>query len=176
MSVTLREGLTGRVAGAVVATGLGLGVLAGCGNDSAGPETGASVQDVQEQPAEQPLDGQPGADAPAGGEVGVDDARSFVGQTVTVSADVAEVISPQAFTLAGANEPLLVITKQPDQVVAPDSAVAVTGMVRQAFDIAQVESEFGFDADDALFTEFDGEPYIVANSIDPTVAEPAEGE
>lgn len=176
MSVTLRQGLAGRVAGTLVATGLGLGVLTGCGNDSAGPESGASVQDIQEEPgAEQPLGEQSGTNAPAATEIGVDEARSYVGQTVTVSADVAEIINPQAFTLAGTDQPLLVITNQPNQVVAPDSAVAVTGTVRQAFDIAQVESEFGFNADDALFGEFDGQPYIVANNIDPTVAEPTEG-
>lgn len=42
-----------------------------------------------------------------------------------------------------------------------DSAVAVTGEVRKAFYIAAVESEFGFDHDDALFDAYSGEPYIL---------------
>jgi hypothetical protein len=141
MRTDLGQARARRVTGAVVAAGLGLGVLAGCGNDTAGPETGASVEDVQEEPAaEEPLDEEPAAGAQ---EVGADEARSFVGQTVTVSADVNEILGPQAFTIAGTEntdaEPLLVIANQPDQLVQPDSALAVTGTVRQAFDLPAVE-------------------------------------
>ncbi len=143
MRTTLEQLWTGRVAGAVAAASLGLGVLAGCGDDTAGPEAGASVEDIQE-----------------------DESAPFVGQTVTVSADVNEIITARAFTIAG-TEPLLVISGQPGFVpVTEHSAVAVTGTVRQAFDIAAVEDEFGFDYDDALFEEFDGEPYIIATKID----------
>lgn len=153
-----------RAAGAVLAAGLGVGVLAGCGNDTAGPEAGASVQDVQQE------------QEPA--QAAESDVMSFVGMTVTVSADVNEIINERAFTIAGTEntgvESLLVIAAQPGVTVNEDSAVAVTGEVRKAFDIAAVESEFGFDYDDALFDAYDGEPYIVAEKIDPTVAEPAE--
>jgi hypothetical protein len=167
-----------RIAGSVAAAGVGLGVLAGCGNDTAGPETGASVEDIQEDNAvEEPADPTDPAD-PAEDEIGIDEVPSFVGQTVTVSAEVNEIISDRAFTIAGTEntgaEPLLVIAGQPGMQVTQDSAVAVTGTVKQSFDLAAVESEYGFDYDDALFTDFDGEPYLVANSIDTTVSEPAE--
>jgi hypothetical protein len=156
----------GRVAGVIVAAGLAIAALAGCGNDTAGPETGASVGEVQE-------------DAAGVGEEPLEEPGPFVGQTVTVSADVSEIITPGAFTIAGTEntgiEPLLVIAQQPNQVnVVEDTAVAVTGTVRQAFNIAEVENEFGVDYDDGLFTEWGGEPYIVATKVAPAPPEPGE--
>src|SRR5680860_777780 len=86
--------------------------LAACNDDSAGPETGADVEDVaQEEPvAEQPLEMEPTAeDSPAveetveeeaAGETGLaDEAESFVGQQVTVSATISEMVSPAAFRI-----------------------------------------------------------------------------
>lgn len=154
---------TRHVAGAVVAAGLGLGVLAGCGTDTAGTEAGASVEDIQQ---EQEPD-----------EAAENDIMSFVGQQVTVSAEVNEILTERAFTIAGESiglDPLLVIAAQSGVTVTEDSAVAVTGTVQQAFDLAAVEAEYGFDYDDALFAEYDGEPYIVAETVDPTIPTPDE--
>lgn len=153
---TMRQGR--RVAGAVVAAGLGLGVLAGCGEETSGPEQGATVGEIQQ-------DQEPAEAAES------EDVMSFVGQTVTVSADVNEIITPTAFTLGDDlfGEPLLVVSGEPAPQLNPDSPVQVTGTVMQAFDLVAVESELGVDFDDALFTDFDGEPYIVASNIDTTV-------
>jgi filamentous hemagglutinin family protein len=169
---------TRRLAGAIVAAGIGTGVLAGCGG-TAGPETGASVDEIQQE-------AEPGADVGVGEDAGVgvddaaaDDVNSYIGQRVTVSAEVNDVLSPSAFTIAGTAgsggaEELLVIANDPGVVVDEESAAAVTGTVRQAFDLAAAESEFGYDYDDAAFTEYEGEPYIVAESIDPTITPPAD--
>jgi hypothetical protein len=161
-STTIR---TRRPAGALVTAAIGTGVLAGCGG-TAGPETGATVDEIQEEP-------DPGAGAGPGAG---DDVMSYVGRRVTVSAEVNDVLSPNAFTIAGtagsggASE-LLIISAPSGTAVTEESVVAVTGTVQQAFDLAAVESEYGYD-DDALYGDVDGEPYIVAESIDPTVAEP----
>lgn len=161
MRSTLRQS---RVAGTIGAAGLGIAVLAGCGNDTAGPETGTSVGEIQEDqvPAE-------AAESPT---------MSFAGMTVTVSADVSEIVSERAFTIAGTEntgtQPLLVVSSTGAPQVNEDSAVAVTGTVRKAFDLPAVESELGIDLDDGLYDAYDRQPYIVATQIDPTVAEPSE--
>lgn len=171
---------TRRLAGVLVAAGIGTGVLAGCGG-TAGPETGVSVDEIQEE-------AEAGAGTGVGEGVGADvdadavaedDVNRYLGQRVTVSAEVNEVLSPNSFTIAGtagsggAGE-LLIIANDPGVLVEEENAAAVTGTVRQAFDLAAVESEFGVDYDDTLYDDYDGRPYIVAESIDPTIAPPAE--
>lgn len=42
--------------------------------------------------------------------------------------------------------------------------VQVTGTVQEGFDVAGVEQELGVDLEDEAFTEFEGEPYIMATS------------
>lgn len=173
---------TSRLAGALVAAGIGTGVLAGCGG-TAGPETGVSVDEIQQ---ESEVGADAGAVEPAEPEVGdpvtdgdttATDLNAYIGQRVTVSAEVNQVFSPNAFTLAGtagsggAGE-LLVIAAQAPNTVTEESVVAVTGTVRQAFDLVGVETEYGYDDADTLYGDFEDKPYIVAESIDPTVSEP----
>ena len=77
-------------------------MLAGCGTDTGGQEVGASVEALQQEqePAER----------------AASDAVSFVGTTGTVIADVNEIISERAFTIADtentATAALLVIATQ----------------------------------------------------------------
>ncbi len=165
-------------------------LLGACGNDTAGPETGADVGDVQQEPgAADPGAADPGAAEPGAAEpgAGVDpgafdtdfsDVNSYVGKQVTVSADVNEILSPTAFTIAGTeNTPvdeLLVLHPAEAPDVTEDSAVAVTGTVRQGFSIADAEAFVGTDLDDNLFTDWTGEHYIEASKIDLTVPEPGE--
>lgn len=166
---------TRRLAGAVVAAGIGTGVLVGCGG-TAGPETGASVDEIQEEA--EAVDPGVGMEPDVGADAGTaDDVNRYVGQQVTVSAEVNEIVSPSAFTIAGTAgsggaDELLIVANQPGTLVEEESVVAVTGTVREGFDIAAVEAEYGFDDDDALYSTFAGQLYIVADSIDPTVAEP----
>lgn len=47
--------------------------------------------------------------------------------------------------------------------------MAVTGTVRQAFDLVGVETEFGYDDADTLYGDVEDKPYVVAESIDLTV-------
>lgn len=89
-------------------------VLAGCGaEDTAGPEQGVPVEDIQE---EQPyFEG------------------DYLGQQVTVSATVTKVLSPTSLELAGGDygdDSLLVVTAQPVPVQVGDE-VRATGIVGQ---------------------------------------------
>lgn len=139
-------------------------VLGGCGDDTAGGEAGADVEDIQRDQAV----------GDAAGDARVfDDPQPFVGRQVTVSADVNRIISPHAFTIAGtentALEPLLVLYNGNAQLT-PDSVVQVTGTVKQGFRIAEAEGFVGTDLDDGLFTDFENDPYIQASSVSPIPA------
>ena len=164
----------------------GVGLTA-CSDDTAGSEAGADVEAIQEDDiaaADAPVDevGEPpeAEDAPVDPLVfgeDFDDAQSFVGQEVTVSADVDEVIAPGVFTIAGTGntslEPLRVVA-DPTTDVTEDAAIAVTGTVHQYSpdDLAEAEEVLGDDFDPSLFEDVEeGEPYIVATAIDPTVTE-----
>jgi hypothetical protein len=49
----------------------------------------------------------------------------------------------------------------------------VTGTVMQTFVVTEVEEELGVDLDDAVFAEFEQEPYVVAENVE--ILENAEG-
>lgn len=142
--------------------------LTACGSDTAGAETGTDVEDIQEEPAvAEPYDGVYDTAFYEGVE-------SYDGEEVTVSADINEIISPTSFTIAGTDdttvEPLLIVHDGTLQELAPDLTVAVTGTVHRTFDLPTVEDEIGLDFDDALFEEWEAEPYIEASKIDTSVA------
>lgn len=141
--------------------------LVACG-DTAGPETGTSVEDVQETAEDEAA-----ADGPYDSDF-YDTVPDLEGETVTVSADVNEVISPESFVIAGTDDtsvdPLLVVGATEVTGLAPDLTVAVTGTVHTAFDLPAVEEELGVDLDDALYEDYDQQPYITATGVDTSVA------
>ncbi|MFC3300629.1 hypothetical protein FJV46_06655 [Arthrobacter agilis] len=103
-----------------------------------------------------------------------DDNESYVGEEVTLSADVNEVIDPTAFTIAGSDDTtvdeLLIVHPENLPEVSPELTVAVTGTVKEDFDLVTVEEELGVDLDDALYEDRDGENYVHATEIDDSVA------
>lgn len=151
--------------------------LAGCG--TSGPETGTDVEDIQE---ENPVEETTAEETTAAGTMydGVydqgfyDDLDSYEGQTVTVSAEVNEVISPSSFTIAGTDETtveaLLVVHDTQLSELQPELTVKVTGTVHKAFDLPTVEEETGLDLEDELYEQWNGEPYIQATEVDTSVA------
>ncbi|KQO02140.1 hypothetical protein ASF21_16070 [Arthrobacter sp. Leaf234] len=142
--------------------------LVGC-NSTSGTEEGADVEDIVEE--EPVVD-----EADAGPYDGVydqgfyDDVDTYVGEEVTVSADVNEILSPMSFTIAGTDDTtvdaLLVLHDTELPEVTAGLTVGVTGTVQEAFDLPTVEEEMGVDLDDAAFEDWDGEPYIEATSVD----------
>ena len=194
----------GRTAAALVAAAIGMGGLAAC-SDSAGPEAGAvTTEDLQE--IEDDLgaleervgvleDGLPDADAPVDpvnpadpvieDEDGVfEDAQALIGQEVTVSAGVSEVITTtdvgSAFRIGNeTGEPIAVVNASPPAQLEVDDVVRVSGTVvtvqRDTF-----EQDFGiaadelFDDPDAFFSAFEGEVAIAADRME-VLQEQAEG-
>lgn len=143
--------------------------LTACNDDTAGPETGTDVEDIQEEDeaALDPYDGPYDTTF-------YDDIDSYVGEEVTVSADINEVITPSSFVIAGTEdtdvEPLLVVSADEVSGLEKDLTVAVTGTVHEAFDLTTVEEDLETDLDDDLYDAWDTEPYIEATSIDTSVA------
>lgn len=165
-STGFRPNGAGRTAAAVLAAFVGMGGLAACSDDSAGPETGAAdVEDVAEEPAE---DAQPLADQ----------ADSLMGETVTVSAEIEEVVAPSAIRIG--EEGLLVLSAGPtfsdmgfevDQgLVEDDVVLQVTGTVGSLV-FPDIEETFGYDWNDEELVEFEGERVLVASEIDTLVGE-----
>jgi hypothetical protein len=173
------------LAAAAVVLALGGTGLAGC--STSGPEEGANVEDITEedQPgeegpiAQEDVEEDPGLD-PGPYEDTYDqefsnDYDAYIGETVTVSADVNEIISPAAFTIAGTNdttvEALLIVHDKELSELSNGQAVAVTGTVHESFDIQTVEKELGVDLEDERYEEFDRQRYIQASSVDSSTAE-----
>ncbi|MHA6626794.1 hypothetical protein ACU61A_15275 [Pseudonocardia sichuanensis] len=103
----------GAVAGVLASTLLASAVACGDEDTSAGPETGVSVEDIQERQYFHE------------GE--------YLGQTVTISAAVTAVLSPRHLEVAGTDygeDSLLVVTEQPVEVAVGD-VLRVTGTVGQ---------------------------------------------
>ena len=140
--------------------------LTGC-NSTSGPEEGADVEDVVEEDNEA---------APYNGALDsefYDAYESYIGEEVTVSADVNEIISDTSFTIAGTDdttvEALLVVTEGEMPEVESGLTVAVTGTVMESFDLPTVEDETGLDLEEDAYADYDGENYIVASEVDTSV-------
>jgi hypothetical protein len=116
-----------------------------------------------------PVPGDPEISGSAGYEIGVtvhDVARhtdEYLGETVTVSDEVEEgFLTDHAFWLG--DEKLLVISAKPVPDVFVETTAYATGEVRR-FDLKAVEEMTGIDLDDKRFQEFQGKPFILAESV-----------
>lgn len=151
--------------------------LSACSGDTAGPEESTSVEDVVEEDdaAADDVDVDSAVDPYVGtyDSTFYDDYDSFVGESVTVSAEVNEIISPNAFTIAGTDDTtvdeLLIVHNLDAGEVEQGLTVAVTGFVEESFDVASTEEELDIDLDDALFTDWEEERFIDATELDTSV-------
>lgn len=95
------------------------------------------------------------------------DTDEFVGDTVTLEAEVTEVLSPQSFELGGqdwGDESLLVTSAEPVDV-QQGNMVEVTGTVGEAFIYADYVTEYDL-VDPAVYTVFENEKFLVATNVD----------
>ncbi|MGY1827680.1 MULTISPECIES: hypothetical protein [unclassified Blastococcus] len=182
----------GRTATALAAAVLGLGGLAACSDDSAGPEAGGVTADDLQQVEDQlaGLDERVGAlEEGVGTEAPVDplgaeddtaaffeDSQSYVGQEVTVSAEVSEMVTTtdvgSAFRIAGeSGDPIAVVSAAQTAEMDANDVVQVTGTVVQV-QRDTFEQDFGVASDelfedaDAWFQEEEGSVAISADSIE----------
>lgn len=167
----------------------GLSGLAAC-SDSAGPEQGAvtteDLQELQDSVAdlEDRVAGMEGtlpdvgADGGNAGESDIfgEDAQNLVGQQVTVSAEVSELVDHSeigaAFYIAGeSGEPIAVLSAGQVDQLQPDDVVEVSGTVK-VVQRDSFEEDFGAAADDlftdpdAFFDEAENQVAIAADSVE----------
>ena len=103
---------------------------------------------------------------------------NYVGKTVTVVADVQEVLGPRAFTLdeddvlaGGIDNDMLVLSPQSGSLTSIENdwtrnKVRVTGTVRRVV-VAEIEREVGWDLEPKIEAEFkDVKAVLVASSVE----------
>ena len=149
-----------RHAPATIALLLTLVLMAGCATQS--PSGSAS------QASAAPT-GQPDVDI---AEHPIDDVLlntgDYVGEHVSVSSDVEAIVGTHVFTLAAPEGPFVVVSADETTtvpLVAKGAAVTVTGVLRDHFDVAEVEQELEAELQNDLLTPFEGEPYVMADNI-----------
>lgn len=144
------------------------GVVAGCGDSSEGPETagGGDNPVAESQPREAPSE--------VTFEEVLSNTEAYVGQQVTVSAGVDEVVvAPGAFTLGGEldDDELYVLptteAEVPSEDIDEDTTVRVQGRVEMVDTELFDDEDFLFEDDDAFDADrFDGSPAVVASQIE----------
>lgn len=153
-----------RAAAALLAAGLAAG-LSGCG-DSAGPEQGTTLEDLQVE--EGPVDDADEADIAAAAdddtELFLPDQASYLGREVTVSGRIVEVFSPQVFVIGEGDLATLVTRVDTALELEPGTVAQVSGTVGP-FVLVDVEEELGADLVDTDFREFESAPYIHARNV-----------
>ena len=167
----------------VAASALLLGACAQ--DDSAGPDAGVTVSDLEELDRRiTALEDRVGA-AEEQGDAAVDggatEDEELIGQTVTVSGEVTKTIDVNGFVMSSDDEDLetvgpqigegILVVSASDPGVSQGDVVQVVGTVRE-FVIADFEEELGIDLDDDLYREFEDQVALTANSVDTNV--PAE--
>ncbi|GAB3755603.1 hypothetical protein GCM10027591_04690 [Zhihengliuella somnathii] len=136
---------------------------------SAGPEEGVDVEDVTggDEQSEGSSSGE-GYDGTYDRDL-FDDMDSFVGEEITVSASVGEVVGSHGFTITGEDsgvEPLLIVHGEDLPDVDPGTTVRVTGTVHEDFGAADAEAETGVALAPVDYDNFAGQRYLHATMID----------
>lgn len=130
-----------------VAAILGAAVLGACATqETAGPESGVTVEDIQE-----PQNFYEG---------------EYLGQQVTVSAEVTDVLDAGSFELAGqeyGEDSLLVQTAAPTEVL-PGQVVRVVGTVGQYHRFAENEGVPPVQYD--MYEEYETEAYLYGATVE----------
>ena len=101
----------------------------------------------------------------------VDDTASYVGEEVSIRGEVEETVDETAFLMADDDyfdgEGILVINASSEPFVVPDvgeTEVQVTGQV-ETFAMTAVSTEYGLTLDADLYSEYEDQPVIIAESI-----------
>ena len=155
-----------RAAAAVALSVTALGVAA-CGTSA--DDSGDDVGEAQEQLT----GGDAGTYTGPYDRAFIDDAATLVDAEVTLTAQVAEVVSPVAFTITGAEEtvtePLLVVNFDEDTSgLGTGDLVEVTGTYREAYNVPSAEEDLRETPGVEQLAHYDGEPYLEATDVEST--------
>ena len=146
--------------GGAIAIALSLS-LAACNSEPNLEDVNADVDTPTEQSAVP-------ADAEVGGDNATEDLGSLIGQTVTISTKVTEVLSPNLFTAfdeeSMRGEEILIVTDLPAPEVGDN--VEVTGEVME-LDAAAVDEAYSITLEPEVVEAYTGKPYIAAKGLEP---------
>lgn len=97
-----------------------------------------------------------------------EDSSKLIGKEITIRNQVANVIDPNGFVLSteGGN-PILILNDTGTTFAPPTTGnipVQVTGTV-ESFVVADIEKKYGLDLDPNLYTTYDRQPVVVAQSL-----------
>lgn len=102
--------------------------------------------------------------------MGADDLMAMVGESVTISGPVGQIISPMLFEIndadLGGDQGVLVIAPAGSMSIGQGQQVEVTGMV-QEFNLSELERTLGVEIDDATAAGLDGRAIVVAQVVIP---------
>lgn len=95
---------------------------------------------------------------------------SYVGEEISLSAEVLDVLSPTSFTIISGDDPtanpLLVLNDEGEEIILPGTPIQVTGAVREDFDPGTAEENLAIDLEDALYEDWIGDFYLEVTAID----------
>lgn len=159
-----------RVARAGGAAILAVVLLGGCADDPEPlPEEDRPSVGV---PGVEDTEGPPGEEPDVPDDVPVDDlladVEAFAGDDVSVTGEVAEVLTEQAFTLAATDasgSPLLVVTSDTGGIEA-GSQVSVTGAFEDDFRVPDAEAFLAIDLEESELGDLEGQPYLAAEDVE----------
>ncbi len=175
MSTARLRGHARRTLAPAAALALLFGGATACSDDSAGPEGGTTVEDIAAEDEEDEVADEPFEVDAETAEVFADPA-AFVDQEVTVSAQVSEVISEQAFVIGNEEQQILVVGAESLGVTLMPGVVAQVQGVVKGFNLVEVEEALGVDLDDDSFVPFEGQNYIISDNVDLLNQEGEEGQ
>jgi len=139
------------------------GLLGAC--DTYNDQATAPQQDLT------PPDNTPGVETVTSLEEVSEQTRQLIGQTVTVTGEVEEIVGPGTYQLEeqgeifGEDSVLVLMANEPPQPIAEDQIVEVTGEVRQ-FILADIEQDYeltwDLDMQRQLEAEYEGQPVVIS--------------
>lgn len=148
----------------IAAAALATATLTGCGDDADTVAEDATVPDEAEETVTEETE-QPGVGEEGEGGAAQDELE--VGQDVSLTGEVAEVLSPEAFTVGGdeiGENPILVVGANVPADLAEGDTADISGTV-VLFTVPGYEEDLDLDLIDQEFEDFDGDPAIQAESV-----------
>ena len=139
--------------------------LSACSGDGNAPQDPEEVPDIRgDDDLTDPFTGAYDAEF-------AEDMSVYAGQEVTLSAEVAEVFSPQVFSITapdgGEVEPALVVAEQAPDLLVEGDQVTVAATPIEGFD---AESILGDDVEAADVEDWDDEVYLAAEIVETVTA------
>lgn len=156
-----------RLAAVAITAAVSVVALTGC-SDHVTDEATTDTSRVEESAT---VDAEPASeeDVVSLDDVGAD-LEVRVGEELTLTGAVQDVITPETFTLVDPTgttlDPVLVVGAEEIRGLAPDQEVQVTGTVNDDFDIEIAEETLDIQLDDELLTEWQQGLYIEAQQVE----------